>query len=350
MNTVLSLKERYESLKAENPKLRIRDMARSLDVSEAELVALRTGEGVARLDSDFKALLAEVQSLGTVMALTRNDDVVHERKGVYNNVSFNGEVGLVLDKDIDLRIFVLHWRFGFSVLEGERHSLQFFDKSGEAVHKIYCTEQTSMEAYHALVEKYTAAEQHAALVIERYPDPETELPDAEIDIAGFREAWLLMKDTHEFFGLTRKYGVTRTQALRLAPEGLVQQVPNDTARKMLELASERQVPIMVFAASRGCIQIHTGTVTKLLTTGPWFNVLDEMFSMHLREANIAATYVVQKPGDDGIVTSIEVFDADGKMIVQFFGKRKPGVPELESWREIVRTLHPDASSVPYVRL
>lgn len=48
--------------------------------------------------------------------------------------------------------------------------------------------------------------------------------------------------------------------------------------------------------------------------------------------------VVEKPSVDGTVTSVEVFDAVGDMIVQFFGKRKPGNPELKEWRALAAEL------------
>lgn len=338
METVATLKEQYEAIQAENPKMRIRDAAHALQVGEAQLVALRVGEGVTKLEGNWSELLKEIQSLGKVMALTRNNDAVHERKGVYNNVSFEGPVGLVLDADIDLRLFMMHWATGFAVTEGDRHSLQFFDKSGEAAHKIYMLEESNMEAYHALVNKYKAAEQTTVVETSPYPAPPAELPDSEIDVLAFQEGWKNIQDTHEFFGLIKKFKLTRTQALRLSPSDFVQQVPNDTTRKMLQVAAERQVPIMVFVGSRGCIQIHTGEVTKLMEAGPWYNVLDPEFNLHLREIQIASTYIVKKPSVDGIVTAVEVFDEKGEMIIQFFGKRKPGIPELETWREVVKTV------------
>ena len=50
--------------------------------------------------------------------------------------------------------------------------------------------------------------------------------------------------------------------------------------------------------------------------------------------------MTRKPTEDGIVTAVEVFDADGEIIATLFGKRKPGQPELELWREIVAKLSP----------
>ncbi|MDX1439674.1 MAG: ChuX/HutX family heme-like substrate-binding protein, partial [Rubricoccaceae bacterium] len=89
---------------------------------------------------------------------------------------------------------------------------------------------------------------------------------------------------------------------------------------------------------RGCVQIHTGPVKWLLETEPWFNVLDPGFNLHLKEDGIAEAYVVTKPTEDGDVTALELFDTDGELIVQFFGRRKPGIPELTEWRELLATL------------
>ena len=80
-----NLKEIWEKFQAANPRVRIRDAARQLGVSEAELLATATGETVVRLNDDFAAMLHELDALGYVMALTRNEEIVHERKGVYEN-------------------------------------------------------------------------------------------------------------------------------------------------------------------------------------------------------------------------------------------------------------------------
>lgn len=332
-HTTLSLREQYEAFKTENPKVRIRDAARQLGVSEADLVA--TGERNVALKPEFENILKEISTLGYVMALTRNDHAVHERKGTYTKATFNGHVGLVVNPDIDLRLFMNAWHFGFAVHEGERQSLQFFDQDGEAVHKIYLTEQSDVPAYEALVTKYTADTQGIPLATSPVDKTVEETPDNEIDLAGFRQAWLDLKDTHEFFGMLRKFGVARHQAMRLAPAGHATEISVPSLKRILEGASERDLDIMVFIGSRGCIQIHTGKTKKLLQTGPWFNVLDPEFNMHLREDAITSVWLVKKPTEDGIVTSLEVFDKEGNIIVQFFGKRKPRIPEREDWRQVV---------------
>ena len=73
----------------------------------------------------------------------------------------------------------------------------------------------------------------------------------------------------------------------------------------------------------------------MLRTGPWFNVLDPMFNLHLNTESIDSCWVVNKPTVDGWVTSLEAFTRNGDLVVQFFGERKPGTPELPTWRNLL---------------
>src|SRR5690606_37462726 len=95
MNTTENLKTQWAALKQEQHHLRIRNAAQALGVSEMELLATRKGEGVTRLRPEFKEILSEIVSLGKVMALTRNDECVHERKGVYLNADFSDRKSVV---------------------------------------------------------------------------------------------------------------------------------------------------------------------------------------------------------------------------------------------------------------
>ncbi len=336
----MSLKERWEALKAETPRLRIRNAAEKLEVSEAELLVTDLGNGVTRLKNEFAAILLDVEQLGKVMGLTRNNECVHERKGVYLNGDFsNAHAQIFVGEDIDMRIFLSAWASAFAVVDGDRKSLQFFGKDGEAIHKIYLTRDSNPAAFDALVEKYRAEDQGSGVAIEKLPQAMAEKPDSEIDAEGFRQAWLDLQDTHDFFGVLRKFGVTRTQAMRLAPDAYhARKIKNDKVAELLEKASKADFPIMVFVGNRGNIQIHTGEVNRLLWHERWINIMDPDFNLHLNTAGIHETWVVRKPTSDGVVTSVEVFNPKGEIIVQFFGKRKPGIPELPEWQELVKSL------------
>jgi putative hemin transport protein len=340
MSTLVNeLKEKWEALKAENPHLRIRNAAEQLGVSEAELLLTNVGEGVTVLKPEFANILTEVEKLGKVMALTRNDECVHERKGTYLNGDFSSpHAQLFVGEDIDLRIFQNHWKFAFAVVEGDRKSLQFFGKDGLALHKIYLTKDSNAEAFEPIVAQFTAENQTETFEFEAVAPKAPEKEDSEIDAEGFKKAWTELKDTHDFFMMTRKFGVSRTQALRLAPEGYAKKIDTSKVVNVLEDASEKNLPIMIFVGNRGIIQIHTGEVKKTMWHQQWFNVMDPDFNLHLDVTKIAEAWIVKKPTEDGEVTAIEVFNKEGDFIVQFFGKRKPGIPELQEWKDLVADL------------
>ncbi len=337
-----TLRAAHDSLKYTSPGIRAREAAAQLGVSEAELVAARVGDGVIRLTPDFGEVLKAMPEVGQVMALTRNDHCVHEKHGAFGNVSIGPGHGMVLNHDIDLRLFMSHWRFGFAVTEevasGVRSSLQFFDIDGAAVHKIYVTNHSDRAAYDDIVARYGDPQQSGEISITPLPAKRAELPDSEIDIANFRAHWQSLQDTHDFFGLLQEFGVSRTQAMRLGGPEFVTPVAAGALRQVMEAASTRDIPIMCFVGSAGCIQIHTGPIKALKVMGPWFNILDPGFNLHLREDAIAAAYVVRKPTRDGDVTSLELFDASGHCFAQFFGERKPGKVELPAWRDAIAEL------------
>ncbi|GAB5534911.1 MAG: hemin-degrading factor [Rubricoccaceae bacterium] len=343
------LTARFTAFRAENPSTRIRTAAREMGVSEAELVATGVDGTATRLaapEGGWRMLLPQLEAFGEVMALTRNDACVHEKHGVYDNVHTDlpHGMGMVLDDPIDLRLFCARWASGFAVAtpweggpDGLRRSLQFFDAHGDAVHKVFLTRKSELAAYHAFVEANAAADARPLTVTPR-PAPEAETPDAEIDAEALLTAWAGLQDTHDFFPLLRQHGVTRTQALRLAEGRFTERADALAVRAALEAAVETETPIMVFVGNPGGVQIHTGPVKKLMERGPWFNVLDPGFNLHLNESQIASAWVVVKPSEDGDVTALEAYDADGQQIIQLFGERKPGIPELASWREIVAGL------------
>ncbi|MEX2402488.1 MAG: ChuX/HutX family heme-like substrate-binding protein, partial [Balneolales bacterium] len=165
---------------------------------------------------------------------------------------------------------------------------------------------------------------------------EENIPIDQIESKGFLEKWSELKDTHDFYPLLRKFKAGRTDALRLAEGKFTTKVNNKTVRTMLNLASEDEVPIMVFVGNPGMIQIHSGPVITIRESGNWLNILDAGFNLHLRQDHIADSWIVEKPTEDGTVTSLELFDEKGESIATFFGARKPGKPELESWRTVIR--------------
>ncbi|GGA39023.1 hemin-degrading factor [Pelagibacterium lentulum] len=330
-------------LRAAQPQMRERDFARIHKISEAQLVAAFVGQNATRLKIDIAVLLEGAKSLGTVMALTRNESAVHEKIGPYEKVHVGAHNAMVLGEQIDLRIFQRKWISGFAVTkqtdDGPRHSMQFFDAAGDAVHKIHLRPESDKDAYDGLVAKLLNEDQSQFQDCE--PVPDIEAVDAarpQADADALRSAWSKLTDTHQFFGMLRDLNLPRHQALQMAGPDYVRPVETDAVAAMFDMVKHSGVPIMAFVGNTGCIQIHSGPIHKTAMMGPWLNVMDETFHLHLRTDHIVSAYVVRKPTSDGFVTSLETYDENGKLIIQFFGKRVEGHDERPLWREALGSL------------
>ncbi|MEO1282012.1 MAG: ChuX/HutX family heme-like substrate-binding protein [Pseudomonadota bacterium] len=337
---------REAELRARTGKLRMRDVANELDVPEAALLEARLATGEAtrlkRQDGEagFGKIIEHVVAVGEVMALTRNAHCVHEQHGRYSQPKFYGAMGQVVG-EVDLRIFTQHWCFGYAMREplesGTRHSLQFFDEFGDAVHKIYVTQATDFGAFETLVADHTEPHPSPPTYTTK-SSPKPESADESIDLDGFRLGWAKLEHSHAFYGLLNEYGVGRHQAMRLGGPDFVRQIDPKHVRKAFETCAFEKTPVMIFVSNAGCVQIHSGSIDNIKIMGPWFNILDPHFNLHLREDRISFAYVVRKPSVRGDVHAIELYDEDGFCFLQMFGERKPGETEREDWRSTVLSL------------
>ncbi|MEJ6784586.1 hemin-degrading factor [Aminobacter sp. Piv2-1] len=327
--------------RADNPKMRERDLAGQLGISEAELVAAHCGEGVVRIEPRVNDLLAGLEAVGEVMALTRNESAVHEKIGVYDKVVQGKQSAMVLGEHIDLRIFPSAWAHGFAVEKRDgddiRRSLQFFDAAGNAVHKVHLRPASNLYAYQKLVEALASADQEPTLVtVPAALDKPADDGSASVD--ELRQRWSSMTDTHQFFGMLKSLKLGRQEAMRMVGRDYAWMLDGGALQTMFHQAAETELPVMCFVGNRGCIQIHSGPVKNVKPMGPWINVMDETFHLHLRSDHVQELWAVRKPNKDGHVTSVEAYDASGDMIIQFFGKRKEGQGERQEWRGLVETL------------
>lgn len=331
--------DQIRALRSGNPKARARDLADMHQITEAELVAAFVGYGTTAIVADPDRLIPWVGRMGDVMALTRNDHCVHERRGVYSDYRTGAFASMVLDKEIDLRIFPQHWVSAFAVEEagedGPKRILQVFDAAGTAVHKVYLKPGSNHALWPDFLANMRLARQDQTVT----PKPRRPTEPAKGDRAGapaLRDAWNQMTDTHQFLGLVKDHGMNRLGAYRVAGNRYAQRLEPDAVTQTLQEAASRAVPVMVFVGNMGCIQIHGGPIDRVVAMGPWINVMDPRFNLHLRTDRLAEVYRVWKPTRTGDVYSVEAFAADGELILQIFGYRKD--TPAEPWNALVAAL------------
>ncbi|MEP4194809.1 MAG: ChuX/HutX family heme-like substrate-binding protein [Aliishimia sp.] len=327
---------------ADKPNMRERDIAESLGISEAQLLAAQLGQGVTAVTAHPDTVMHAAQTFGEVMALTRNVSCVHEKVGIYENYHPGTHAAMVLTEDIDLRIFPSHWQHAFMVekeLEdgGLRRSLQVFDAAGDAVHKIFLREGSLISAWDTAKGIMSLDEMSQTLdVAPRKPTEAPKADSSKVDI--LRKEWERMTDTHQFMRLTSKLKMNRLGAYRIAGAPFVRPLPTTAIDTMLTKLQESGTEVMFFVGNRGCIQIHTGPLSSLRPMGPWQNVMDPRFNLHLRLDHVAEVWAVDKPTQRGPAMSVEAFDAEGMLIFQVFGVPKEGRDSRPAWRALVSEL------------
>ncbi|WP_411696471.1 hematinate-forming heme oxygenase ChuS [Enterobacter pasteurii] len=333
---------RWLELKEAHPGKYARDIAGLMNIREAELARARVGHDAWRLRGEMRDILAALESVGETKCICRNEYAVHEQVGAFTNQHLGGHAGLVLNpRALDLRLFLNQWASAFHLSEttprGERQSIQFFDRQGDALLKVYTTDNTDLSAWGDVLTRFIFAD-NPALELKAADAP----AHAERADAGTVEKeWRAMTDVHQFFTLLRRHNLSRQQGFRLVSDDLACKVENGALAQLLEAARRDGNEIMIFVGNRGCVQIFTGAVEKLVPMKGWLNIFNPTFTLHLLEETIAETWVTRKPTADGHVTSLELFAADGTQIAQLYGQRTEGEPEQSQWRSQIDALTPE---------
>lgn len=321
--------------------LRSYDLAAQLGVPEAALVEVDLGLGVTRIDATPGKLIPIVQKLGDVMALTRNRSCVIEKIGTYNDFHNGEHAAMTLDAEIDLRIFPRHWTHAYAIEvtvdDNTRRSVQVFDAAGDAVHKVHLRDESDLKAWAALVGDLAKPDQTGLSKFSTRAEPEG--PRISEDRADtLRAEWAKMTDTHQFNTLVRRLKMNRLGAYHVAGQPYARRLQTDTVPLLLERVQAGGEKVMLFVGNNGCIEIHSGQIEVLKPSGPWLNVLDGRFNLHLRGDHVAEVWLVDKPTKRGAAISVEAFDEAGEIIFQCFGMRPEKGGNAESWAELVAGL------------
>lgn len=236
------LKQRWQALRESQSGLRIRDAAAQLGVSEAALLETRFDEGVKRLAVRVDALCAALPHLGTVMSLIRNESAVHEKDIAFGaGHSADGEIRFAGD-DFDVTVIPSAVAHAFYVEDanpkGQLRSIQLFDAAGGALWKIYARDKADHAAFERLL--------------------------AEL-------AW---PDVVEPIPFSRPGAAPADMARAGSPVDL---------QAVLEALAAEAVPVRFEVANHGVRQSHRGPLVRIVRMGPWLNVLDPGFDLHLNE-------------------------------------------------------------------
>ncbi|WP_350557796.1 ChuX/HutX family heme-like substrate-binding protein [Psychrobacter sp. CAL346-MNA-CIBAN-0220] len=340
-----ALWQAYQNKKSQSPMLFPTEGAAALGVSEFELMLASPYSQY--IGGQCKAVLKQFESFGKVESIVRNALAVHEKQGQYHNLKLGDKMGIALNVGgLDLRFFMWRWQHMLAVTDTSKadkpsYSIQFYDKQGAAIDKVYLRELTekAIACWQAMIQQQleTVTNDELNLEVKTPLKPWQYKTLSDDKREELQRRWRKMTDVHQFYFLLQKLNIDRASSYRQAPDQTTHQLSIDAVAATFEQARDAKCPIMIFVGNSGMVQIQTGQVHTLKRIGDWLNIFDKDhtdFTLHLKDKALAQVWCVKRPTKDGIVSCIEGFDSYGTSIFSVFGQRLEGTPELAIWQTI----------------
>jgi putative hemin transport protein len=220
--------------------------------------------------------------LGRIRSLTGNGAAALECHGRCRCIQIDGTAAFIFGRDRELRLSVGAWHAAFAVREHignhVRRSLQIFDAAGQAVHKVYLTDQSDRAAFDTLVLSLASADR--PLAFSTSPPP--------------------------------RHGA--------AP--LARPVSRDAGCRVLTAAAAQAVPVTIMVANDGAQQSHTGIVARIMAVGPWLCAIGPDFALRLHQDRIEGAWMTDHgPACRGGAQAILLHDHAGAVIASISGVR-----------------------------
>ncbi len=334
------LKQQWDQLLEANPRTRIRDAAQQLNVSEMELLATGMPETAQLLKDDFKEIMSRLTKVGKVMSLVRNDIAVHERSGSYPKLHFSRNPNIGTAKDnIELNIHFSDYCYAFAAQlshgNNTLRSIQFFNKSGHALQKIYLKNEDFIALWDDIVKEFTNHD------FEGFNLASEELTAAhyvDVDCNAFKMAWSEMTSPIDEPELLKDFGLRRFDALKVLDKDFAWQVSSQSINQLMNSVSAQNMKTHVFVGNTGVTQSYSGPFKTTREMGDWMNVLDPNFNLHVLNSAVNQAWVVKRPTQNGSATSLEIYDQKGNIALQFSPNNFYQQKESSEWKTLLETL------------
>ena len=251
-----TLKQQWAELlqKPEHQKIRIKDAADILNVSEAELLSTNIGENTHFLKiSNWLQLFKEFAALGPMMYLVRNDYAVHEMTIPINNVQQETDVILLWNKKGHIKITEPCLKYAFytsGMARGNKiYSIQIFDSDGTAILKIYLKNE-ELEKFKEIKNQHEREYDYELQKMEKHTSNSTNRDKSDQE----RLEWVI-KD-------------------------------NFSIKKYLEDIAINKTKISIRISNDGAESMYSGTIKNVIHKFGWLNIMDPTFNLHVKDMQI----------------------------------------------------------------
>ncbi|MGR9046847.1 MAG: ChuX/HutX family heme-like substrate-binding protein [Gammaproteobacteria bacterium] len=335
------LKQAWRAYRGRHPYAPIPQIATALRVSEAELVAAHCGHTATRLMPAWSQMVLDLQSFGKVSAKTRNAGALLQHTGHYQNIECNRDMAIVHGHNLEAGFNFTHWHSAFAVEEktehGPHHSLKFYDGQGAAVHEIRMTRHSCLSAYRSFIRNYKAPDNFAAPLVAS-PLPPAPGSNDPITAEKLQRHWQTFKKVQDFSQLLTHHGLTRYQALQLAGPRFAVAIKPAVFLEFMRTLADIALPVMIYINNKGSVQIHHGSLETIKVFGATLSILNECSELHFNVSRLDSVWVVKKPLESGLLSSLELYDAQKQPIALIYGRSDDDTEEDGRWRELTETL------------
>ena len=288
-----SLKEKWASLLSSNKKIRIRDAADKMHVSEAELLSTEINEGVSfLLIPELEIFIKDIMMIDRIMLLIRSDNIVHEKTIKTNTLKLKDNQIIDMENNKSLLLEFDKKLFKYAFFQKKMHanrelrSFQFFNDKGHANLKIYLKGK-DLYAFDSIALKYESKYNY---------EMQSNLNIESSDYVDFS------------LNIYLPFNIDRA-----AP--IINDIDSKSLRLILERASKMKTPIQIHALGLGAIQYHMGTVKNIVDYGPWINIIDQNFNLHVLEKGLHTATLNQYKSNEGQQYLVNFFDVKNNHVL-----------------------------------
>ncbi len=345
------LYQAFVGVRQAQPNLGLKGWSQLLNSSEGELQASRLGHEEVRPLTDLFSLLYQLAGLGEVEIRSFNRSGWASYKGHFAPpdlcLDCPGYLGLEFRSgSLRLQMNMESWYWGCAVTdypEGKetQKSLQFFDQAGERFLKLQATSETSAVGWSRLLQRF------APTPIASKPLFDVTQPSCGLtcpkDMTSFTQEWRLMASPNQVHRLLKRHQASYLGSLQRLDKKFAREVSLDALEQLL-----KQVQALPSAPNKPCLEMRffaSGCLQEVVgeLQAPRLHLKQMCLAyaegcMHLDPQCLEEAWVVRKPQGEGWVTSLEIFDDQGELIVQLQEHKLTQLPENLLIRQIFATL------------
>lgn len=322
-----------------HPRAGLQQWARLLHVSEGQLQAARIGHEAIWPLRDVFSIFYQLSFLGEVEISTFNALGNTSHQGTFSTPDLcldnPHQLGIqFLTPGLHLKLQLEHWYWGCAT----DRSLEFFSRNGQRFLSLRKTPHTHEGAWTDLLQQYSDQDICHQILFDQDTAATTTGHQPPENLSLMEQEWRNLATPAEIPALLERHQTTYFAALCSLGPRLARSVGLDSFEILLKAASKLQLPLRFSFFSNGSIQTGRQALIQLRQEERQRVLNWGQGNARLLPEHFEFAFVTRKPLGNGWTTALEIFGAEGELLLQLQGESLQGKPENLALREIFNSL------------